>query len=94
MFASADVAGQFASRVPKLVGHVATIDLVPRLRLRREDLSPASVGLRPAARPPRPGGSHHAVGEACARSMALFAQSASRTRTPRLSHPAADLGDY
>jgi hypothetical protein len=29
MFASADVAAQLASRVPKLGGHVATIDLVP-----------------------------------------------------------------
>jgi hypothetical protein len=33
MFASADVAAQLASRVPKLGGHVATINLVPGLGL-------------------------------------------------------------
>jgi hypothetical protein len=33
MFASADVAAQLAGRVPKLGGHVATIDLVPGLGL-------------------------------------------------------------
>jgi hypothetical protein len=31
MFSSADVAAQLASRVPKLDGHVATIDLVSGL---------------------------------------------------------------
>jgi hypothetical protein len=33
MFASADVAAQLAARVPKLGGHVATVDLAPGLGL-------------------------------------------------------------
>ena len=51
MFASADVAAQLAGRVPKLGGHVATIDLVPGLGLcvAKTGGAGALVGLGPAA---------------------------------------------